>query len=105
VRPASTRRCPPRLAARCASRKLITVPHQRASERNSPNPISVALGSTVTWTNLDGVAHTVTADDGSWGSSMLGQGATYSHVFTSPGTYTYHSAIHLYMMGTVVVTP
>jgi plastocyanin len=36
---------------------------------------------------------------------MLGQGATYSHVFTSPGTYTYHSAIHLYMMGTVVVTP
>jgi plastocyanin len=70
----------------------------------SPNPITIALGSTVTWTNLDGVAHTVTADDGSWGSSTLGQGATYSHVFTSPGSYTYHCAIHPFMKGTVVVT-
>jgi plastocyanin len=69
----------------------------------SPNPITIALGSTVTWTNLDGVAHTVTADDGSWGSSTLGQGGTYSHVFTSPGSYTYHCAIHPYMTGTVVV--
>jgi plastocyanin len=71
----------------------------------SPNPISVARGSTVTWTNLDGVAHTVTADDGSWGSGTLGHGATYSHVFTSPGSYTYHCAIHSFMTGTVMVTP
>jgi plastocyanin len=71
----------------------------------SPNPITIAPGSTVTWTNQDVVTHTVTADDGSWGSSMLGQGGTYSHVFTSPGTYPYHCAFHLYMMGTLVVTP
>jgi plastocyanin len=71
----------------------------------SPNPITVARGTTVTWTNLDGVPHTITADDGSWGSGTLGQGDTYSHVFTSPGTYTYHCAIHPFMMGTVVVTP
>ena len=70
----------------------------------SPNPLTVAQGTTVTWTNLDGVAHTVTADDGSWGSGTLGQGATYSQVFTSPGTYTYHCAIHPFMKGTVVVT-
>jgi plastocyanin len=70
----------------------------------SPNPITVARGSTVTWTNLDGVAHTVTADDGSWGSGTLGHGATYSHVFTSPGSYTYHCAIHSFMTGTVMVT-
>jgi plastocyanin len=71
----------------------------------SPNPITVARGTTVTWTNLDGVPHTITADDGSWGSGTLGQGATYSHVFTSPGTYTYHCAIHPFMTGTVMVTP
>jgi plastocyanin len=71
----------------------------------SPNPLTIAPGSTVTWTNQDGVAHTVTADDGSWGSSTLGQGGTYSQVFTSPGSYPYHCAIHLYMRGTVVVTP
>jgi hypothetical protein len=71
----------------------------------SPNPITIALGSTVTWTNLDGAPHTVTADDGSWGSSTLGHGGAYSHVFTSPGTYTYYCAIHPSMKGTVVVTP
>jgi plastocyanin len=71
----------------------------------SPNPLTIALGSTVTWTNRDGAPHTVTADDGSWGSSTLGQGGTYSHVFTSPGTYTYYCAIHPSMKGTVVVTP
>jgi amicyanin len=70
----------------------------------SPNPITIAPGSTVTWTNRDGAPHTVTADDGSWGSSTLRQGGTYSHVFTSPGSYTYHCAIHPFMKGTVVVT-
>jgi plastocyanin len=70
----------------------------------SPNPITIAPGSMVTWTNQDVVTHTVTAD-GSWGSSTLGPGGAYSHVFTSPGSYSYHCAIHLYMMGTVVVTP
>jgi plastocyanin len=71
----------------------------------SPNPITIARGTTVTWTNLDGVPHTVTADDGSWGSGTLGHGTTYSHVFTSPGSYTYHCAIHSFMKGTVMVTP
>jgi plastocyanin len=71
----------------------------------SPNPITIALGSTVTWTNQDGETHTVTADDGSWGSSTLGQGGTCSQVFTSPGSYTYHCARHHHMTGTVVVTP
>jgi plastocyanin len=71
----------------------------------SPNPITVAPGSTVTWTNLDGVTHVVTADDGSWGSGTLEEGNSYSHVFTSPGTHTYHCAIHPFMKGTVVVTP
>ena len=70
----------------------------------SPNPITVASGSTVTWTNRDGAPHTVTADDGSWESSTLRQGGTYSHVFTSPGRYTYYCAMHPRMKGTVVVT-
>jgi plastocyanin len=71
----------------------------------SPNPITIVPGSTVTWTNEDDKAHTVTADDGSWGSSTLDQGGTYSHVFTSPGSYTYHCVFHHHMRGTVVVTP
>jgi plastocyanin len=71
----------------------------------SANPITIAPGSTVTWTNRDGAPHTVTADDGSWGSGTLRQGGTYSQVFTSPGSYSYYCAIHPSMKGTVVVTP
>ena len=68
-----------------------------------PASISVAVGSTVTWTNQDGTAHTVTADDGSFDSGSLAQGATFSQTFDTPGTYTYHCAIHSSMTGTVTV--
>ena len=37
-------------------------------------PITVARGSTVSWSNSDGLAHAVTADDGTWGSGTPGQG-------------------------------
>ena len=63
----------------------------------SPTPITVVAGSTVTWANKDGAAHTVSADDGSWGSGNLAQGATYSHTFDKPGTYRLplrHSPLH-----------
>jgi plastocyanin len=68
-----------------------------------PASISVAAGSTVTWTNQDGTAHTVTADDGSFDSGSLAPGATFSQTFDTPGTYTYHCAIHSSMTGTVTV--
>jgi len=68
-----------------------------------PASISIPVGSTVTWTNQDGTAHTVTADDGSFDSGSLAQGATFSQTFDTPGTYTYHCAIHSSMTGTVTV--
>lgn len=69
----------------------------------SPPAITVAPGTTVVWTNQDTAAHTVTADDGSWASGTLNQGATYSRTFTTVGTYTYHCAIHPFMHGTITV--
>jgi plastocyanin len=68
-----------------------------------PASISVPVGSTVTWTNQDGTAHTVTADDGSFDSGNLAPGATFSQTFDTPGTYTYHCAIHSSMTGTITV--
>jgi len=70
----------------------------------SPATITIAPGMTVIWTNRDSVAHTVTADDGSWGSGNLAQGDTYSHTFTTSGAYPYHCAIHPGMQGSVTVT-
>jgi plastocyanin len=58
----------------------------------------------VTWTNRQpAIQHTVTADDGSFGSDPLSTGSSFSHVFATAGTYSYHCSIHPAMIGTVVV--
>lgn len=70
----------------------------------SPSTVTVAAGDTVLWTNNDNVTHTVTSDTGSeLGSSQLGQGQTYRHVFASAGTFAYHCTIHPSMHGSVTV--
>jgi plastocyanin len=73
----------------------------------SPANITVKVGDTVTWTNKDSAAHTVTADSGSSdgpNSGNLAQGDTYSFKFTKAATYIYHCAIHPSMQGSVTVT-
>ena len=71
----------------------------------APATITVKVGTTVTWTNEDSAPHTVTPDSGSgFGSGMMQKGDTYSHAFTTAGTFTYHCTVHPYMHGTVIVT-
>ena len=65
--------------------------------------LTVASGTTVTWTNNDPVTHTVTADDGSFDSGNLAPGATFSHKFSTAGTVNYHCNIHPGMKASVVV--
>ncbi len=69
----------------------------------SPASITVKVGDTVTWTNQDSATHTVVADDGSFKSGDLGQGATFSFTFSKAGSFTYKCGIHPNMTGTVVV--
>jgi plastocyanin len=71
----------------------------------SPYTITIYAGQSITWMNNGQEPHTVNADDNSWFSSILNHGDSYSHTFATPGTYTYHCAIHAYMHGTVVVIP
>lgn len=73
----------------------------------APAALTVKAGTTVTWTNKDGDAHTVTSQ-GSGGplrSAALGTNGTYSFTFTTPGTYAYLCTIHPFMTATVTVTP
>jgi plastocyanin len=69
------------------------------------NPLVVAMGTTVTWTNNDSIAHTTTSDTGVWDSGILSPSQTFSFVFTTAGTFPYHCAIHgaASMSGTIVV--
>lgn len=73
----------------------------------SPATITVKVGTTVTWTNQDSAAHTVTSDSGSkdsFDSGSMAQGKTFSHTFKTAGTFNYICTFHPDMMGKVEVT-
>lgn len=67
----------------------------------TPSVLTVAAGSTVTWTNTDAATHALrfTDQDG----TPMPTGGSYSRSFNAPGTYTYQCSVHPYMTGTVVV--
>jgi len=69
----------------------------------APDSLNVGVGTTVTWMNTDTVAHTSTSDGNAWNSGSLAPGGQFSFAFQSPGTFSYHCAIHPGMIGTVVV--
>lgn len=68
-----------------------------------PATLTVAVNTTVKWTNKDGVAHTVTSNNALFDSGNINSGATFSHQFITAGTYSYHCAIHPSMTGTILV--
>ncbi len=65
--------------------------------------ITVAVNTTVKWTNKDGVAHTVTSTTGLFDSGNIAGGGTYSHQFTTAGSFPYKCQVHSSMTGTVIV--
>jgi plastocyanin len=69
----------------------------------SPNPVTVAVGTPVRWTNHDDVPHTVVADDKSFKSKALDTDDAFTYTFSKPGTYSYFCGLHPRMTGKVVV--
>jgi len=71
----------------------------------SPETITVAAGTKITWTNNDDIPHTVVDADNpkTTKSPPLDTGESYSRLFDQPGTYHYFCSLHPHMQGTVVV--
>jgi hypothetical protein len=65
--------------------------------------LSGSVGTTVTWTNNDGMTHTVTSDASGFDNGDITMGSKYSRAFSVAGTFTYHCTIHPAMKGTIVV--
>ena len=95
---------------------IVDVPAGTASpgceESNScylPASLSVSVGDTVEWDNIDTAAHTVTAGSpaegpsGAFDSSLLMAGASYSFTFDAAGSYDYFCMVHPWMTGKVTV--
>ncbi len=68
-----------------------------------PGTLTVAAGTTVTWTNRDDIPHTVVSTDGVFKSKVLDTDDKFSFTFTRAGTYPYFCSIHPKMTGKVVV--
>ena len=70
-----------------------------------PPSMQTEVGKTITWTQKDSAAHTVTSTSGpeSFDSGRLGKGQKFSQTFSKPGTYQYKCTIHPSMKGTIVV--
>lgn len=72
-----------------------------------PETVTIDVGDTVRWTNKDEkTKHTATRKEEpeSFDSGKIGAGATFTHTFTSKGTFPYLCTPHAPdMKGTVVV--
>jgi plastocyanin len=67
------------------------------------NPLTIAVGTTISWLNDDNTTHDTVADGGQWSSGNLTPGGRFNFTFTSAGRFTYHCQIHPNMVGTIVV--
>jgi plastocyanin len=69
----------------------------------SPSSITVTAGTTIKWTNKDGIAHTVTSNTNIFDSGTIPAGGTFSYTFASAGTFPYYCKIHPSMVAGVTV--
>jgi len=69
----------------------------------SPTTASVAVGTTVTWTNHDDVPHNIVSTTRRFKSPVLDTDERFSHAFDAPGTYEYYCSLHPRMTGRVEV--
>ena len=95
----------------------VTIPvgaFNPANDGYDPLTVTVTVGTTVRWTNLDGIAHTVTSGtsdgtvatpDGAFDSGFLNTGDTFTFTFEEAGEFDYYCLPHPWMRGKVIVTP
>ncbi len=76
-----------------------------------PATMTINMGDTVVWTNMDNTIHTSTSGSdctpsGMWDSGDMAVGQTFSLTFNTPGTFPYHCTHHCAtnnMVGTIIV--
>lgn len=74
---------------------------------NSFNPASVTINVNDAvqwnWTGINLHSSTANGTPALWDSGIVGNGTTFSHTFTSAGSFPYHCNVHALQTGTVTV--
>ena len=92
----------PRLAVR-ADNKSAPGAEVKIDNFSFGPDLTIAAGTTVTWTNQDDVPHVVASDTKIFKSQALDTDDHFSYTFTKPGTYLYYCMVHPRMTAKVVV--
>ena len=71
----------------------------------SPVPLTVKVGTTVTWINHDDIPHTVDSTQGKFKSAALDTDDKFDFKFTEAGEYPFYCRIHPKMTGKIIVQP
>ena len=71
----------------------------------SPVPLTVKVGTTVTWINHDDMPHTVDSTQGKFKSAALDTDDKFEFRFTEAGEYPFYCRIHPKMTGKIIVPP
>jgi plastocyanin len=69
----------------------------------NPNPITVSVGTQVSFLNSDNTTHTSAANASTWNSGNIAPGGRFNVTLTTAGSYPYHCNIHPGMVGTINV--
>ena len=112
-KPAPTEAAPEPAGPQTVSVKIPTGTSTPGCEQTKecfmPSSVTINAGDTVTWSNGDTAAHTVTAGSpaegpsGEFDSSLIMGGADYSNTFEESGSYNYFCMVHPWMVGNVQV--
>ena len=83
----------------------VTIPIQNFSLATA----QIKVGETLSWTNVDGVPHTITAGarglaNGNIDSGLIAPGQSFAVRFDQPGEYPFTCTLHPFMSGTVIVS-
>jgi len=82
---------------------------EETNECWDPPELTISVGETVTWSNDDSAAHTVTSGspvdgpDGNFDSSLFLAGATFDVTFDTAGEFPYFCMVHPWMEGMIIV--
>lgn len=94
---------PPVVRPSTASGMVATVNVNIVKFSFDPQNLTIYIGDTVRWTNIDGAGHTTTSNGGFWDSGTLSNGQSFSYTFNSAGTFPYRCSIHSGITGTITV--
>ena len=93
----------PKVAAKAQQPAAATAEVKIDNFSYGPGTLTVAVGTTVVWTNRDDIPHKVVSTEGVFKSKVLDTDEKFSFTFTKAGTFPYFCSIHPKMTGKVVV--